>query len=313
MKLKRLLSVLLLCVCYTQMYGQWDAQISQYWRTKTYFNPSFAGETDNLQAVVLHRQQWVGVQRAPKSFIISADMPINFLNKTHGVGLLVMTESIGLFSNTSMGAQYVFKKKWKKNTLNIGVQGGMSSIGFDASKIHLVSDEAQMDEALPTSDEQSSAFDANLGVSWVTPKYYVGLSLTHLTEPSFDFGDNSSSYISRTYYFTAGGNIPFKNPLYELQPSILIKSDAVVTQYDVTARLEYNKTFNGGVSWRKDDGFVFMLGIKIKGIDAGYAYDLSTSEISKVSDGTHEFFVRYSMPLNLSKGEKNRRKAIRIL
>jgi len=327
MKIKPLLSILFLCLYFSSAYGQWDPQISQYWRVKTFFNPAFAGESMDLQATALYRQQWVGVDNAPKTFIATGDMQMKFLNRIHGLGVNIMTESIGLYKNTSVGAQYVYKKNWKKwknNYLNIGIQAGMMNIGFDSGGI-IVFEDGQNDPAIPTGDG-GSVFDANLGVSWVTPKYYVGLSATHLLQPKFELngGNDSSSpttdeesvtesYLVRTFYLTGGYNITFGNSLYELQPSFLIKTDNVVTQYDVTLRLQYNQMFNGGVSWRKDDGFVFLLGFKYKGFDAGYAYDLSTSAISTVSSGSHEIFLRYTMPLKLDKGEKKSHKSVRIL
>jgi len=300
------------------MHGQWDAQISQYWKTRTYFNPSFAGDNSELQGIILHRQQWIGITRAPKTFIISADMPINFFDRTHGVGVMVMTESIGLYKNQTFGGQYVYKKKFGKNVLNVGIQLGMVNIGFDASKIYIPDGTSGEEGGSGTGGltgigEDAKVFDGNFGVSWVAPRYYAGLSVSHVLEPTYELSENYKSYIARTYYLTGGCNIPFSNPLYELQPSFLVKSDAVFTQIDVTARLMYNKMFTVGASWRKDDGFVFLLGVKIKKFDAGYAYDLSTSEISRASSGTHEFFVRYSMPFNLPKDQKNKRKSVRIL
>lgn len=293
--------------------AQWDAQISQYWITKTYYNPAFAGETSNLQASALHRQQWVGIDNAPKTTIISANMPFNFMDRTHGVGMLLMNESIGLFSNTFVAGQYAYKKKFKNNVLNLGVQLGMLNIGFDAGGIEIPDDVTETNPKPAISGESGSAFDAGIGVSWVAPKYYAGLGIQHILEPSFNLGDNYTSYVARGYYLTGGYNIEFRNPLYELQPSFLIKSDGVLTQYEVTARMVYNKLFNGGVSWRKDDGLIFLLGITYKGFDAGYAYDLSTSEIAKASSGSHEIFLRYSMPIKLNKTKKKAHKSVRIL
>lgn len=292
--------------------AQWDPQVSQYWRVKPSFNPSFAGETDTLQASVLHRQQWVGIDNAPKTFIISADMPLRFLGRKHGVGINVITESIGLYKNTTVGAQYVYKKSFKKNMLNIGLQAGYTSIGFDGS---LINDAGQEDlkDLIKAADSKTGKIDGNFGISWIGPKYYVGVSVTHLFEPSFDIDENLTSYIARAYYLTGGYNIKFRNPLYELQPSVLIKTDAVVVQYDVTARIVYNKMFNGGISWRKDDGFVFLLGVSALGFDAGYAYDLSTSDISKASSGSHEFFLRYIIPMKQKKKGEFSHKSIRIL
>ncbi len=131
-------------------------------------------------------------------------------------------------------------------------------------------------------------------------------------QPKFDIDEQTTSFISRIYYLTGGYNIKLGNPLIELQPSALFKSDAVTYQLEVTAKAEYKKMFNGGISWRKGDGFVFLLGVKIKNIDAGYSYDLSTSEISKVSHGSHELFIRYSMPLEKRK-DRHSGKSIRIL
>lgn len=311
MKFGYYLLALLISFCFSlDLKAQWDAQVSQYWKVKTFFNPAFGAEKDSIQATLLHRQQWVGVDNAPKTFIVSADMPVNFMGRKHGVGILAMSESIGLFKNTSIGAQYVYKKRWKKNILNVGVQLGFTSIGFDASQIDKAGQEDIEDIG---ATDQTKVFDGNIGIAWVAPKYYIGLSSTHITQPNFDIGDDITTYIARAYYFTAGYNMRLGKSSYELQPSVLIKADNTVVQYDATARLVYKRMFNGGVSWRKDDGWVFLLGINIFGIDAGYAYDLSTSEISVKSKGSHEFFVRYAMPIKLSKSGQTSHKSIRIL
>lgn len=311
MKFGYYLLALLISFCFSlDLKAQWDAQVSQYWKVKTFFNPAFGAEKDSIQATLLHRQQWVGVDNAPKTFIVSADMPVNFMGRKHGVGILAMSESIGLFKNTSIGAQYVYKKRWKKNILNVGVQLGFTSIGFDASQIDKAGQEDIEDIG---ATDQTKVFDGNIGIAWVAPKYYIGISSTHITQPNFDIGDDITTYIARAYYFTAGYNMRLGKSSYELQPSVLIKADNTVVQYDATARLVYKRMFNGGISWRKDDGWVFLLGINIFGIDAGYAYDLSTSEISVKSKGSHEFFVRYAMPIKLSKSGQTSHKSIRIL
>lgn len=320
MGLKQILLIIVFSTVGTlSVSAQWDAQISQYWITKTYYNPAFAGETSNLQASALHRQQWIGkggdvkISGAPKTTIISADMPFKFMDRTHGVGMLLMNESIGAFSNTFVAGQYAYKKKFKNNVLNLGVQLGMLNIGFDADKIHIPKDqETEIDVPAVTGDA-GSAFDAGLGVSWIAPKYYAGLGIMHILEPTFELSDTYSSYVVRSYYLTGGYNIDLRNPLYELRPSFLLKSDGILTQFEVTARMVYNKMFNGGLSWRKDDGLIFLLGFSHKGFDVGYAYDLSTSEIAKASSGSHEIFLRYSMPIKLNQAKKRGHKSVRIL
>jgi type IX secretion system PorP/SprF family membrane protein len=252
-------------------------------------------------------------------------MPVNFLGKEHGVGAIMINDKFGLFSNTTTMLQYTYKFKFRKNRyLNIGLQGGMANIDFDASKIKMY---ANSSNGIGTGSEEEGENpepgastiaigdkkpDFGLGVSWITPDYYIGASVTHLLEPELDMDEETATSISRIYYLVGGYNIKTGNPLIELQPSVLFKSDAVTYQLDVTAKVEYKKMFTGGISWRKGDGFVFLLGVKIRNIDAGYSYDLSTSAISKVSHGSHELFIRYSLPFEKRK-ERHSGKSIRIL
>ncbi|NDV68758.1 type IX secretion system membrane protein PorP/SprF [Dysgonomonas sp. 25] len=315
MKLKTIILFLsLIFLCALSAYGQWDAQVSQYWRAKTYYNPSFVGETNNIDISAMHRMQWIGTTNAPKTTIASAHMPFNFLDKKHGAGIHFFNEKIGLFSNTNISLQYAYKFDFKNGkTLNIGLQGSSMSIDFDAAGIHIPDSDYhdKNDPAKPTGGEDKT-IDMGLGISWITPWYYAGFSVTHLWEPKYELDDTHRSFIGRAYYLTGGCNIPINNSLFEMQPSFLVKSDAIVTQIDVTARAEYNNLFSGGVTWRKDDGFVFLLGLKLKNIEAGYSFDLSTSEIAKASSGSHEFSVRYCIPI-VKKKVDGRHKSIRVL
>jgi len=295
-------------------FGQWDAQISQYWKMKNFYNPSFIGETGNIESSLLHRRQWVGITNAPVTSIMSINMPVSFLGKEHGIGVVITNEKVGLYSNTYMLGQYAYKFKFKNNKyLHIGIQGGVLNVDFDAADIHIPESPAhdENDPAIPTAGGDK-VIDGGLGAAWIAPNYYIGFSVNHLWDPKFVLDDSHEAYIARTYYLMGGYNIKLNNPLIELQPSTFFKSDAVTYQLDVTARIEYNKMFNGGISWRKDEGFVFLLGVKIRNIDAGYSYDLSTSEISKVSHGSHELFIRYSIPLEKKKSA-TASKSIRIL
>lgn len=293
--------------------AQWDSNISQYWNMKNFYNPSFVGETNNIEASLLHRRQWVGIERSPVTSVMSMNMPLNLFGKKHGVGVLMTNDKLGLFSNTNFMGQYTYKFVFKNNkTLNVGIQGGMFNVDFDASKIYIPDNSAAHDTSDIPAGGGDKVIDAGLGISWITSKYYVGFSASHLWEPRFSFDENTISYIARTYYFVGGYNINLGSSLFELQPSLFYRTDAIFHQVDVTARLEYKKFINGGISWRRDDGFIFSLGAKIRNIQAGYAYDLSTSAIGRVSHGSHEIFIKYSMPLEKSK-PRGALKSIRIL
>lgn len=313
MTLKNKFFFLLLIVLFPSIvHAQWDSNLSQYWNMKNYYNPSFIGEKDVLETSILHRRQWIGIERSPVTSIVSLNMPLDLFGKRHGIGALITNDKLGLFSNTNFMGQYTYKFKFKGDRyLNIGLQGGMFTLDFDAGKIYLP-EEGDYDTSDIPSGGNDKIIDAGLGISWITPKYYVGFSVNHLWEPSFEMDEDYRSYMPRTYYLVAGYNINLGSPLLQLQPSAFYRTDGIFHQIDLTARVNYKNLFNGGISWRKDDGFIFVLGVKIRNIEAGYAYDLSTSAIGKVSNGSHEIFLKYSIPLSKSKA-RGALKSIRIL
>jgi type IX secretion system PorP/SprF family membrane protein len=150
--------------------------------------------------------------------------------------------------------------------------------------------------------------------------FHVGLSATHLTEPTVRYQDSGSEndngfefFVPRQFYFMAGGNIPLRNPLYEIQPSMMVSTDLNVFTAEATVRLRYNKLFWGGIGYRWNDAVSILLGAEFKGFIVGYSYDLPVTAVLKASSGSHEVFVGYSMKLDLSDKNKTKHKSIRIL
>ena len=56
------------------------------------------------------------------------------------------------------------------------------------------------------------------------------------------------TYIGGMLNFMGGYNIQLNNPLIVLKPSVFLLTDTKNYHLDVTARMEYNKMFNGGRS-----------------------------------------------------------------
>jgi hypothetical protein len=110
-----------------------------------------------------------------------------------------------------------------------------------------------------------------------------------------------------------GCNIPIKNTLFEVMPSVLLKTDFTTYTGEATARLRYNKLLLAGVGYRYKDALTVSLGAEIKGFYIGYAYDYPMSEIAKASSGSHEIFLGYTLKLDFSDKNKNKHKSIRIM
>lgn len=299
------------------MKAQFDAQFSQYWAIENYYNPAKAGsERNKLNLTALYRMQWMGMPGAPKSTFITGETAMDLFGRTHGFGASFLSEKIGLYSASTFAVQYAFKLKLLDGVLSLGLEAGLFNLSFDGSGLYTPDGTeyfSTSDGGIPQADVKGSKLNVNFGVRYSTEHYYVGVSSTKLTEPVIKFDEFASTYIGRVYYLTAGGNITLSNPLYQFQPSFLVKTDLLATQIDVTGRLLYNEMFWGGLSYRWKESLIFMIGVNLKNINIGYSYDYSMGTIGSSNSGSHELSATYTMDLNFSKNNRYRYKSVRVL
>ena len=315
MSIKKIISLFFLLLGFVELRAQVDAQFSQYWALPNYYNAGAVGQDGKLNIRAGSRQQWVGMPGAPKTFLVSAEMPFRLFKQNHGVGLAMTNETLGLYSNMTIALQYAYKVRLWQGQLSLGLQLGLLDQRFDGTEVSIPESDYHnsSDDGIPQSELQGMAFDMGFGVFYSHKYFYAGLSSTHLTEPVITFDEKYETYTGRSYYFIAGGNIPFKNALYELQPSLLLKTTFQITQVELTARLRYNKFLWGGLSYRWKDALVIMIGADYKNFMLGYSYDFPVSAIVKATSGSHEVFLGYSLKIDFSNKNKNKHKSIRIL
>ena len=319
---KHIAGILILSLLPLAAKAQVDAQYTQYWMVPGYYNPSAIGNADYIKVTVGSRAQWVGIKHAPLSFVGTADMPFKFLNKRFATGVTIHQQSMGLYSGLNANAQIAYKHKIFGGTLSAGLQVGLVNEKFKGSEIIVPEgDDAHesTDEAIPKTDVSGNAFDLGAGIFFQHKKFWVGASVSHITNPSVELkaeGNEEDIYEfrqGRTYYFMGGGNIPVKNSLFELQPSVFVKTDFSVLQAEATMRVRYNKFITGGVAYRHKDAVSAIVNVEIKNFVVGYAYDYPISKMSKATTGSHEIFVNYNVKLDLGEKNKNKHKSIRLM
>lgn len=302
--------------------AQMDAQLTQYWALPSYYNPSSIGNVDFIHITAGSKLQWLGVKHAPMNFFALADMPFKFLGKRWGTGLLIQQENVGLFSTQTVGAQLAWKKKMLGGTLSVGAQVGLINQTFKGDSIRVPENDnyhTSVDDAIPKGVINGRALDVAVGVSFVHKWFWVAASSTHVTAPTITLkaGDNEEDLYEfdtgRFFYFMAGSNIPIKNTLFEIQPSVMVKTDMKFWQAEATARFRYNKFLSAGVSYRYNDAVSAMIGAEFKNFFVGYAYDFPISAMNKATHGSHELILNYNVKLNMGEVNKNKHRSIRIM
>lgn len=305
--------------------AQTDIVLTQHWAIPTLYNPARTGETDFLRIRGAARLQWIGVENAPKSFSGAADMPFNAGKGRIGTGVTVNQESIGLFSNLLAAAQGCYRLKTLGGTFSAGIQVGYLNTRFRGSDIYIPDDDGYHkpdDPALPDRDLSGNAIDLSAGVSYIHRSFHVGLAAAHITSPGISLSAEGSesaapmqfeSKLRATFYFDAGGNIPLKNTLFQLQPSLLAAADAESFSAIMSMRAVFNRFLSFGIGYRWNDAVSVMAGASFKNFFIGYSFDYSTSAIAGASSGSHEIVAGYQIKLDLSGKNKHRHRSVRIM
>lgn len=321
MKWRHLIAAALLTVMASPAaMAQVDAQFTQYYEVPGYYNPASVGSSDYLRIRGGSRMQWVGIPHAPVTMVATGDMALKLGSQRCGLGLLLQSESLGLYRNTMAGLQGAWNFRLWGGRLAAGLQLGVLAETFRGSQVILPDGEDGADDGIPTTDVSGTSFDMALGVWYTRGRWWAGLSSTHVNEPAVTMSTEGSGAdaiyefkAGRMVYLTAGGNIPVKNTLLELQPSLLVKSDFTFTAAELTARVRYNRMFTVGAAYRYKDAVAVILGVEYRDFFAGYSYDCPVSDMSRATGGSHEVWGGYRFKLDLSDKNLHRHKSIRIM
>ncbi len=304
----KLLYLCIAMVITVASYGQQSPAFTQYNVAYMFVNAGYAGMGEGICVSALARQQWAGFvdsegnKVSPQDFLINADAPVKVIHG--GVGGAIIQDKLGFETNVGIRLAYSYHLLISAGTLGMGVGINLVNRSIDFTKFHPVQSN---DPALLSAKEGAMIFDGNIGFFFKSNNnYYVGLSATNILESKGRNLSTSGTTIryqtDRTFYLMAGYSFVLPgHPRFELVPSLLIQSDIASTQYNISAVVNYNSKFWGGVNYRFQESVGFMVGVNFQGFRFGYSYDLST--LSSGVPGSHEITLRYCFKIKINKNK----------
>jgi type IX secretion system PorP/SprF family membrane protein len=312
--MKRLLIISIFAIVSANLLAQQDPKFSQNMFLVPVYNPGAVGSTDKICLAAAFRNQWTGLPDAPVTTTFTAHMPVNFLGRSHGIGLNLMNDNLAFNNDFNLSLSYAFRIDLGTGSLGIGTSLGLVNQSLTPSWNGADIITPDSDDAIPKNGGSVFGFDMGLGVFYNTDNLYVGASTTHLNETSFDFPEDvAETKMIRHYYLMAGYNIQLTNPMFEIMPSLMLQSDARSHHIYLNTNVRYNKRFWGGVSYSVGGALSALVGFELmNGIKIGYSYDFELSPMMKYSSGSHEITVRYCFDLSKDKSPQ-KYKSIRFL
>ena len=296
-----------------KMYAQYDAHFTHYWKMHNFYNPAGAGFEKEMAIYAAYSNQMTGFEGNPKTMLINIDAPIPFIKSDHNLGLGILNDDIGLFSNQRLYLNYAYGFKLFKGRFAIGIQAGLVNSSFESKDIDFGGE--SNDPAFPSGNADGNNLNLGAGILYQHKYFHAGVSAFHLNAPLIELGEKNEIQIDPYLIFLAGGNIPLKNPLLSIQPSLMVMTDFVSWRADISARATYSydeKEFFGGITYSPMTSVAVILGMEMMNISLSYGYELFTSGVG-AANGNHDIYIGYKIDLGTFKKGKNKHNSIRIL
>lgn len=282
--------------------GQQQSLYTNYLLNNYAYNPAVAGARPYTQANIYYRNQWVGFEDAPKTYLISLYGP---LKKAKGVALggMVISDKAGLITTNTGYLTFAYHVKVsKKLKFGMGLSGGLKQYTVRLYDVRAYDKGDQYLEGSSTLN--ANVFDANAGLYLYGERFFLGLSSMNMLNNKITWKDPTGKLVPH-YYAVMGYNIKL-NKDFALQPSVMYKylpipknvglgKRAEIGQLDYTLKLSYKNMVWIGGNYRTDDAVSCMVGVTvIKKLNIAYSYDYSLSAIKKYNVGSHEICLNYN-------------------
>lgn len=285
--------------------AQQDAQFSHYIFNQLFVNPATAGSENVTRFQAIYRTQYLGYQStfddggAPVSQVISANIPLKMIKS--GVGLTFVNDKIGASFYRDMKLSYAYHLPVGGSQLALGVSGGFFTRGIDYSRTRA---RDENDPLLATGRVSQSTFDLGAGAYLYNSGYSIGLSMNHLTEPTFGLGTKSATNTLKRSAYLTGSMLLGVSYTIDVSPMLIIKSDLTTISAEAGAMATYDGTYWLGASYRTGDAISGLLGANLMNgnLRVGYAIDIIVGGANAKSATSHEILLSYAIaPLRAGK------------
>ena len=229
-----------------------------------------------------------------------------------GVGLTLVSDQIGFMKTTTVKGAVNYRKPIQGNFgyFSFGLEIGSTSFGYKTPNFRYIDPN---DPHIPAQGGSGTELDLGVGVYYHQKKlfnkldnFYIGASYNHLNAANYNFtlqmadGTNGAVDVDfvRYLYVTSGADWQLANPNWKLEPAVLVKYNPKL-QLDLSMTALFDNRLRGGLAYRTAaDAISVLIGYEKGQLQVGYSYDITLSKIRKVSDGTHEIFLKYCFPIH---------------
>ena len=180
--------------------AQQDPQYTQYMYNMNIINPAYAGSSDATSVGILYRNQWDGIDGAPKTGTMNIHFPAG---KNVGLGFSAISDEIGPVSETNLYIDFSYTLSLAKgNKLAFGIKAGGTFHDIGLVDLTLI----DPNDPFFASDVNGNTPNVGAGVYFYKPnKYYVSVSVPNILESvHLDYNDYNIGSETQHVFAAAG-------------------------------------------------------------------------------------------------------------
>ncbi len=265
-------------------------RLSQYLINGLVVNPAYAGSRESLSSATVAKYYFAGFEGAPGTYKFGLHSPLK--NDKVALGLTVENYNNPSYSNTGAYAHYAYRIWLGGLRLAMGLKAGFFQYKENYDALDLLNSQ---DPSF--TNETGFAPNFGAGLYLYNNKFFAGLSVPYfLNLPDSSRGIN---FDTRSYhYMLTLGYLYEVSENLKLKPSALI--DYSVSGLDVQSGVNFilmdDKLWLGALYRTSSRALTGILEVQLNSwLRIGYAYDHSFTNLSNVSNGTHEIMLRWEL------------------
>ena len=290
--------VLFILICaiffYTNLNAQEQIQFSQIHRVQALINPAYASSRDDINAMVLYRNQWVGMSGTPviQAFAFRYPSP----RKRFALGLTIKNNNWAFYNKSDVMVSYGYHVFFNDSSsrLSFGIQGGINFYTIRWNQI--VVGKNNPDVVLENNFKPYSP-NIGYGVFYNTKNFFSGFSVPEVFYKNSEGNEIAGSKFRfrNHHFYWYSGYVQDLGDYFKFKPTLLVKKVwGAPIQADIMANLMFRNALGIGVGYRSGDAFILMCEFNIRNLSLSYSFDYTLTELSTISSNTHEIGLSYS-------------------
>lgn len=264
-----------------------------FYYTRNVMNSSYAGmSSTGIDAVLLYKQQWAGMEGAPTTALLNIDFPLSRKrgnNSAMGIGIINNQYATYSYTTIYLPISYDLKLGRGEQSLRFGLAPKIVVNAIDLSQAVA---EDPTDPTLTVGAPSFTYLDANFGMSYlISEEISFGISVDNFITNVFADRAQRTNY-SNYSATTVNGDVRFYTPdLKKGAPRLFIDAKVqhqlgLKTEFSGYARAGEIKQ-NIGIGYRSSGAILAIIQASVSSVSIAYSYEYSFNDIQTYTAGGH--------------------------